>query len=439
MSMTMNKTVKQGGVLELPPAESQLCIDWQQRVGEVFAEFGFSRLDTPCILPLEVLRGKGEAADKQMFSVVGGQGEDSHATRGLRYDLTVPLARTVALFKNDIRFPARLCQIGNVWRGERQAAGRYREFIQADCDVLSRGRIPLAIDAELIELANVALQKIGVEAVSRVSNRKIIAGLLQGLGVEAEKTTPAMRAIDKLDRLGPTEVRHLLEDEVGIGPEESRLCLRLAEIKTEDCSFVDRVQALGVEHALLTEGLRELSEVVQFLAVLGRGTVVADLSIARGLDYYTGTVYEATLIDFPDDGSIAAGGRYENLVGGFAKERIAGVGISLGLTRIFSILRNHGRLKPPGKLTQVLVAWPRGVSAERVAETARKLRGRGMRVEVFAGGPAKLDKQLAFALETGIQYVWFPWENPEVKNLDAGHQVAADPDSWTPGPAHRSI
>jgi len=266
------------------------------------------------------------------------------------------------------------------------------------------------------------------------NNRKVAEGFYRGLGIA--DPVPVLRTVDKIDKVGPAEVRRLLVEQVGCTAAQAEACLGLAAIRTADGSFADQVRALGVSDDLLDEGLAELAALVEEVHQAAPGLLVADLRIARGLDYYTGTVYETTLAGHEDLGSICSGGRYDDLARG-AEEVYPGVGISLGVTRLLGRLFGRGALRPSRPTpTCVLVALPTEADRPASAATARALRGRGIAAEV-APEPVKFGKQIRYAERRGIPYVWFPGRDggpDEVKDIRSGAQVPADAAAWQPEP-----
>ncbi|MFD0775290.1 histidine--tRNA ligase [Streptomonospora algeriensis] len=411
---------------------------WLDHIRTGFERYGFASIETPSVESLDVLTAKGETSQEvyTLHRLQGAaEGDSSDARLGLHFDLTVPFARYVAQHFNELTFPFKRYQMQRVWRGERPQEGRFREFTQCDIDVINVDQVPLHFDAELPRTVHEVLSGLDLPAWTiSVNNRKVLQGYYEGLGI----TDPVavIRAVDKLHKIGAEGVRAILVEQVGLSGEQAAACLELAAVKGADTSVVTEVKRLGVHSELLEEGLEELGFVLESLADLPAGTVVADLSIARGLDYYTGTVYEAAFDDDPGYGSICAGGRYEDLAGEFIRRRLPGVGISIGLTRIFAKLVAEGRITPGRSCpTEVLVAVP---SAERRGEALRtgaQLRDRGINTEVFHQA-AKLGKQIQYASRKGIGHVWFPpfedGKDHEVKNLDSGEQTTADPASWRP-------
>ncbi|WP_304451545.1 histidine--tRNA ligase [Nocardiopsis sp. YSL2] len=407
---------------------------WLDHIRAGFESFGFASVETPSVESLDVLMAKGETSQEvyTLHRLQADAKDDSDARLGLHFDLTVPFARYVAQHFNELTFPFKRYQTQRVWRGERPQEGRFREFTQCDIDVINVDSVPLHFDAELPRIVHQVLSGLDLPAWTlNVNNRKVLQGFYEGLGVK--DPVAVIRAVDKLHKIGDEGVREILHGD-GLTGEQADACLALARIRGADVA--ERVAALGVTSELLTEGLDELTFVLDELADLPEGSVVADLSIARGLDYYTGTVYEASFDDDPGYGSICAGGRYENLAGQFIRRRLPGVGISIGLTRIFAKLVAEGRIEE-GRVcpTDVMVVVP---GAERRAEALRTgalLRERGFNTEVFHS-TAKVGKQIQYAAKKGIPFVWFPpFEDGgahEVKEMGSGEQAPADPTDWRP-------
>jgi len=424
------------GFPEWLPEQRLIELRWMDTIRRVFESYGFCSIETPSVEAIEILLAKGET-DKEIYAVQRLQLDDevSEARLGLHYDLTVPLARYVAEHFQNLVFPFKRYQIQRAWRGERPQEGRYREFYQCDIDVINPDHLPLQFDADMPAIMYEILFRLQMgDFQIRISNRKILEGFCRGLGIDYP--IAVIRLVDKLDKIGKKGVLSLLESDLTLPHKVALRCLALANIRTTDLSFVERVQALGVVSDLLNEGLEELAYVIEALRTLPSGILLADLSIARGFDYYTGTVYEAKLLDFPAYPSICSGGRYDNLAGAFINRKLPGVGISLGLTRLFAKLVTEKRLRVGSKCpTQVLVIFPRAERREEAIRTANTLRERGLNVELYHA-PAKLAQQLRYASRKGIPYVWFPpFEEGgmhEVKHMASEKQEVADPAAWSP-------
>lgn len=434
------KPVAISGFPEWLPEVRLVEQQWLDRIRAIYESYGFCSLETPSVEALEVLMAKGETS-QEVYTLSrlqgapsNGQGGDD-SRLGLHFDLTVPMARYVAQHFNDLVFPFKRYQIQRVWRGERPQEGRFREFTQCDIDVINSDHVPLHFDAELPRIIHEVLTDLDVGAFALgINNRKVLQGFYEGLGI----TDPlgVIRIADKLAKIGPDAVGKLLTAELGLDAKAVTACLDLAQIRGTNSGVVAEITALGSSGELLEQGLTELAYVLDALADLPTGSVVADLSIARGLDYYTGTVYEGTLLDAPGFGSICSGGRYDNLAGSFIRRDLPGIGMSIGLTRIFAKLVADGKIGGgPKSPSHLLVVIP---SEERRAEalaTAGVLRARGFNVETYHAAD-KLKKQLTYGSRKQIPYIWFPpfedGKPHEIKDMAAGEQLAADPATWKP-------
>jgi len=407
---------------------------WIDQIRRAFERYGFCSIETPSVESLEVLTAKGETS-QEVYTLRRLQADtdgESDARLGLHFDLTVPFARYTAQHFNDLVFPFKRYQIQRVWRGERPQEGRYREFTQCDIDVINLDEVPLAYDAEMPRIIHEILTGLDLPPWSiSINNRKVLQGFYEGLGIGDPMAV--IRAVDKLDKIGTEGVGRILSD-LGLAPQQVTACLDLARVRSTDASVTDEIAALGVKSDLLTEGLDELAFVLNELRDLPTGTIVADLSIARGLDYYTGTVYEGKFTDWPGYGSICSGGRYENLAGSFIRRSLPGIGMSIGLTRIFAKLVAEGLLETGPKCpTDVLVVVPSDERRPLATAVAAQLRDRGYNVEVYHQSD-KVAKQLRYASRKNIPFVWFPpFEDGrphEVKDLASGEQAPAEPDTW---------
>ena len=398
----------------------------------IFELHGFASIETRSVEPLEQMLRKGEI-DKEVYLLRRLQASEGEADPGLglHFDLTVPFARYVLENAGHLEFPFRRYQIQKVWRGERPQDGRFREFTQADIDVVDRDTLAFHHDAEMAVVMATLLAELPIpRAIVQVNNRKLAEGFFSGVG--ADDTAAVLRNVDKLDKIGPAKVTDLLVSDAGLTPVAAQACLQLASIRTTDTSFVEQVRALGVRNDLLEEGLDELARVVAAANAVVPGAVVADLKIARGLDYYTGTVYETQLVGHENVGSIASGGRYDSLASD-GRQTYPGVGISLGVTRLVSVLLGRdlvsvSRSVPSAVLVAVIDEEQR-VASEAVATS---LRARGIPCEV-APKADKFGKQIRHADRRGIPFVWFPDAGGDsVKDIRSGDQASADPSTWNP-------
>ena len=428
------------GFPEYLPAQRIIEQHFLDVIRETFELHGFPSIETRAVEPVERLLGKGGDADKEIYGVTRladtSEGRrDSDAELGLHFDLTVPFARYVLENAGHLAFPFRRHQIQKVWRGERPQEGRYREFTQADIDVVDVGELAPHFEAEMPLVIAEVFRKLPVgQMVIQVNNRKIPEGFYLGIGVEDVAGT--LRIVDKLDKVGPTKVKDLLV-EAGRTPEQADQCLALAAIRSEDLAFVEQVRALGVQHPTLDEGLDALAAVISAGIDNAPGALVADLKIARGLDYYTGTVYETQLVGFESWGSFCSGGRYDSLASD-GRTTYPGVGISIGVSRLLGLLIGKGLLRSSRSTPAcVLIAVNDEESRAGSTHVATGLRARGIPCEV-APKPAKFGKQIRYAERRGIPYVWFPGAGEQgdvggsVKDIRSGDQVDADATVWSP-------
>ncbi len=436
----MARNASLSGFPEWLPQErlvEQHVLDTLRRIFELH---GFSSIETRAVETVGQLLRKGEI-DKEVYALSRLQDDDGNDTSAakndphqlaLHFDLTVPFARYVVENAGYLSFPFRRYQIQKVWRGERPQEGRAREFTQADIDVVADGELPFRYDVELALVIAEALSALPIPAFKlRINNRKLAEGFYRGIGLT--DTAGVLRSIDKLEKIGAEAVARLLQSELGATAEQAAQALALASIRTEDTSFVEQVRALGVTDELMEEGLNELEQVIAAAVKSAPGSVVADLSIARGLDYYTGTVYETVLVGHEALGSICSGGRYDALASK-GNRKFPGVGLSIGVTRLVArILSQEFATASRSVPTAVLVTLADEDSWGAAQEVAGALRARGISTEVAAKAE-KFGKQIKYADKRGIPYVWFTDDNGvhQVKDIRSGEQVAADPVTWLP-------
>lgn len=423
------------GYTEWLPEARMVELQWLDHIRSVFESYGFCSIETPSVEAVDALVAKGGDTDKEIYALrrlqeVPGESEPRVA---LHYDLTVPMARYVAQHYNGLVFPFKRYQIQRAWRGERPQEGRFREFYQCDIDIVDNESVSMTFDAELPLIVYKVLKGLDIGPFSiHINNRKVLQGFYEGLGIKCVQE--AIRVADKFDKIGASGVEMALVDDLKLAPATAKKCVSLAQIKTPDVSFESRIRELGVTSTMMDQGIEELRFVLQHLQDLPQGFVWADLSIARGLDYYTGTVYEGKLTNYPTYPSICSGGRYENLVGAYLRRKLPGVGMSIGLTRIFSKLLKEGQISlGPKSPTDMLVAFPPGMDRARVRSLAERYRDRGCRVEMFHEDK-RIQAQLKYASRKGIPYVVFPGENgeaDEVKDLRTSMQIKVD-ETWLP-------
>ena len=417
------------GFPELLPAERNVELHVLDHLRQVFELHGFASVETRAVETTDTLLKKGEI-DKEVYVLkrIHAGEEEGDAGLGLHYDLTVPFARYVVENAGHLEFPFRRYQIQRVWRGERPQQGRFREFTQADIDVVAQDELPFHFDVEVAQVMAEALGGLPVPPLTlQISNRKVLDGFYRGLGIA--EPAAVMQVVDKLDKMPPDAVAAQLA-ELGLTDEQARSVLALAEISTPDTSFVERVRQLDVSHELLDTGLAELAQVIGSVRSVDGVTVVADLRIARGLDYYTGTVFETRMEGYDQLGSICSGGRYDQLASD-GRHTYPGTGISLGISRLLVPLLADGLTSDRSVPSAVLVALVDEESRDISDEVAGRLRARGIPTEVAAAAQ-KLGKQSRYAERRGIPFVWFPGQSHEVKDIRSGDQVAADPDEWNP-------
>jgi histidyl-tRNA synthetase len=419
------------GFPEFLPTQRIVELHVIETVRQTFELHGFASIETRAAEPLDQLLRKGEI-DKEVYLLRRLlAADDDTSALGLHYDLTVPFARYVLENAGKLEFPFRRYQIQKAWRGERPQEGRFREFTQADIDVVGRGVLPFHHDVEIARVMAEALSRLPVPPLRlQINNRKLIEGFYRGVG--ARDPGAVMRVIDKLDKVPVDVIAKMLADDAGLSDAQIAQCVALADIRTPDTSFAARVRALGVEHELLDQGLAELQAVVagSASAANDRFTVEADLRIARGLDYYTGTVFETRMAGFEGIGSICSGGRYDSLASD-GRVTYPGVGISLGISRMLVPLLARGWLTASRSVpSAVLVALPSDDDRARSDAIAQMLRARGIATEV-APAATRYGRQIRFAERRGIPYVWFP-DSGDVKDIRSGDQVPADPATWSP-------
>jgi len=461
--MSQNKVYKPkpiSGFPEYLPEVRLVEQQWLDHIRSTFESYGFCSIETPSIEELDVITAKGEV-DKEIYVLKRLHEEESGQEAGkaegltgtnkkdarlaLHFDQTVPLARYVAQHFNELVFPFKRYQIQRVWRGERPQAGRFREFTQCDIDVINVDALPLHFDAGMPAIIWEVLSSLpgmegGKNIQLRISNRKILMGLCDVIGVD--DSAKVIRIIDKKDKIGEDDAIADLLD-MGVNDEQAAAIIELYSIRTSASEisgllrdFIARNDVIARSDSdaaiqTLNEGVEELTFVMDRLGHLPEGAVVADLSIVRGLDYYTGTVYETVFTDDPGYGSICSGGRYDDLASSYINKSLPGVGISIGFSRLFARLLEQGKLDTTRKSpVDVLMLLPHESQHEIAVKTAQTLRQKGHKVEMYHKAQ-KLQKQLSYAEKKGIPYVWFPGDG-EVKNMSTSEQSKADPENWNP-------
>lgn len=420
------------GTLELLPRDQIAFQDLLDRIRAVYQRFGFLPVETPVMELSEVLLTKsgGETERQVYFLQSTGTLQAADAPAGglpelaLRFDLTVPLARFVAEHEHQLSFPFRRYQIQRVYRGERAQRGRFREFYQCDIDVVGKDQLSVRYDAEMPAVISAVFEELDIGAFTiHLNNRKLMRGFLEGLGVaEHERQQQVLREVDKLDKRGAEHVREMLAGE-GIGLDAGAIGRLLAFVQVRSSSHADalaRLAAFAPGSEVFEAGRRELREVLELIRAMGvpESHYALNLSIARGLDYYTGTVYETTLDAYPQIGSICSGGRYENLAGHYTRSHLPGVGISIGATRLFWQLREAGLLDTADSTVEVMVSQLDEARLPRYLELAALLRAAGINTEVQME-PRKLAKQFQYADRSGIRFVVMLGEDEDARGVVA--------------------
>jgi len=403
------------GFMELAPAEQIKFNQIMDIIKSTYEEFGFAPLDTPALELSEVLLAKaGGETEKQIYRFMRGDTDIS-----MRFDLTVPLARYVVMNQNTLTFPFKRYQIGKVYRGERAQKGRFREFYQADIDVIGMDKLDISYDAEMPAIIYNVFKKLGLSKfVINISNRKLLKGLMESLGL-ADKSAEVLRIVDKIAKIGKDKV---VEELVNIGLDKKSIdtIIRFIEIDGEDKKVFESLQSFGIKNEIFTEGISELTEVINSLAALGvpKNNYKINLTITRGLDYYTGTIYETMLDDYPQFGSICSGGRYDDLAGFYTDKKLPGVGISIGLTRLFASLLENDLIKPTAATpANVMVVPITNAEKEYALSLGADLRALGIKVLTFTEDN-KFKAKLNYANKVGVPFVAIIGED-EVKNRTA--------------------
>lgn len=414
--------------MELLPAEQILFNKYAQIIKETFEEYGFAPQDTPIVENAEVLFAQiGEDTKKEIYRFTKGDDE-----LGLRFDLTVPLARYVSMYSNNLTFPFRRYQIGKAYRGERPQKGRFREFYQADIDIIGNGSLAIVNDAEIPAVINRVFEKLNLgDFVIKISNRKILSGLLEELGV-GEKRDEVLRAVDKIDKVGLETAKQMLID-LEIKSVDADKILSFVEITGSNEKILETLKKMEIGSELFITGVAELAEVVEKARNFGvpEKNMQINLGIARGLSYYTGTVYETVLLDERVKGSVCGGGRYDNLTESYTEQKFPGVGISIGLTRLFSQLLDAGVIKAMVATPARVLVVPMEADMPFSLEVAAELRSLGVPTELYTEDD-KFKKKLTYANKIGVPFVAIIGEDEvtkkkvALKNMTTGEQELLD-------------
>lgn len=389
------------GFMELLPQEQILFNQMKEKIKNSYEKFGFLPINTPIIEKAEVLLAKaGGETEKQIYRF--NKGENDLA---LRFDLTVPLAKYVTEYYNDLSFPFRRYQIGKVYRGERPQKGRFREFYQCDIDIIGDGELSIINDAEIPSIIYATIKELGFEDFTIcINNRKILNGLFKELNQENE-SVEIMRIIDKLEKIGVDNVVESLRD-LQVPQEAIDKMMKFIQIEGTNDEKISQLESLNFKNDVFNEGLEELKTVIKYIKIFGvpESHFKVDLTIARGLDYYTGTVYETFLNEYREVGSVCSGGRYDNLAEFYTDRKMPGVGVSIGLTRLFYKLNELQAIRETQKsIAKVLVA-PMTENIETALETASYLRNKGINTEVYLENK-KIKTKFKYADRLQIPYV----------------------------------
>jgi len=402
MSKNIVKPSTLPGFMELLPKDQILFNKIKDTIRKTYESFGFIPIDTPLIERSEILLAKGGGeTEKQIYRFTKGDTD-----MALRFDLTVPLARYVAQHFPNLTFPYRRYHIGKVYRGEKSQRGRFREFYQCDVDIIGNGKLSVVYDAEIPSIIYATFRNLGFEDFTvKINNRKVLNGFFASLNISS--TADVLRSIDKLEKIGDRGVRAELK-ELGLPESIVDRILRFIKIQGSDGEKLEALKALDIANEIFREGIEELETVIDYVKSFGvpEKNYMIDLTIARGLDYYTGTVYETFLDDYPEIGSVCSGGRYDNLAEFYTIQKLPGVGISIGLTRLFYQLNEAGLLEgdAPSTLTKVLVVPMDETCNEYSIKVANILREEGIVSEVHFE-EAKVGKKLNYANKLDIPYV----------------------------------
>ena len=412
------------GFLELLPKEQILFNELMDKIKNSYEKFGFLPLDTPILELSEVLLAKaGGETEKQIYRFTKGESDIS-----LRFDLTVPLAKYVAEYYHELSFPFRRYQIGKVYRGEKPQKGRFREFYQCDIDVINENELSIATDAEMPSIIYYTFQELGFgDFTIFINNRKILNGLFASLAIE-EEATEILRMIDKIDKIGEQAVKKEL---LTLNIPECKVdkILEFIQIQGTTEEKIEKLKQLDIQNEMFQKGLEELIEVVKYIPLYGvpEENFKIDLKIARGLDYYTGTVYETFLNDYRELGSICSGGRYENLADYYTDKKLCGVGISIGLSRLFYKLNEMGLIEAKKKTTAEVLILPMDEKLDYSLEVGTKLREKGIHTEVYLENK-KIKAKMKYADRLGMKFVIVIGEEETqegkvtLKNMETGEQ-----------------
>ena len=419
------------GFMELLPNEQILFDQIKQTIEDSYKTFGFLPIDTPIIELSEVLLAKaGGETEKQIYRFERGDTDLS-----LRFDLTVPLAKYVAKNYGNLSFPFRRYQIGKVYRGEKAQKGRYREFYQCDIDIIGDETLDIINDAELPSIIYFTFKKLGFDDFTiKINNRKILNGLYESIG-QKDHSVEIMRIIDKIDKIGVQAVEEELK-KLGISEDVIDKIISFIKIDGSSDEKIDKLETLKIENEVYRQGVRELKDVVKYVRMFGipENNFTVDLTIARGLDYYTGTVYETFLNDYRELGSVCSGGRYENLAENYTDKKLPGVGVSIGLTRLFYKLNELNIIKADKKSISDILIIPMTENLQVPIKLATELRKLKVNTEIYLNNK-KIKAKMKYANKLEIPYVIVIGDDEissgkiKVKNMETGEEVQCDIDA----------
>ena len=419
------------GFMELLPEDQILFNKIYDTIREVYESFGFLPLDTPVIELSEVLLAKaGGETEKQIYRFTKGDND-----LALRFDLTVPLARYVAQHSGQLTFPFKRYQMSKVYRGERPQKGRFREFYQCDIDIIGNEELDIAYDAEMPAVIYNVFRKLDFGKFTiRLNNRKVLNGFFESLGLE-KQISDILRNIDKLDKIGRDNVIEELE-KLGIEKDKIDSIVDFISISGTESEKISALRALNIDNEKFTEGVCELEKVTEYMKDFGidEDYFTIDLTIARGLDYYTGTVYETVLDDYRSLGSVCSGGRYDNLTEYYTNTKLPGIGISIGLTRLFSQLKDAGIIKAERSSLVDCLVVPMGVDMSYVLKTAKAVRDAGLVTDVYYADKG-MKQKMKYANKLGIPFVAVIGEDEvntntvSLKNMATGEQITVSIDN----------
>ena len=413
------------GFMELLPDEQILFDQMKDKIEETYKKFGFLPIDTPIIESSEVLLAKaGGENEKQIYRFNKGDADLS-----LRFDLTVPLAKYVAKNYGNLSFPFRRYQIGKVYRGEKAQKGRYREFYQCDIDIIGDGELDIINDAELPSVIYTLFKELGFNDFTiKINNRKILNGLFESLSKKDVESIEILRIIDKIDKIGKQAVIEELE-KINLSNEDINKIIEFIGIQGTTDEILEQISNLSIESETYKIGVNEIKEVIKYIRMFGipEENFIVDLTIARGLDYYTGTVYETFLNDYRELGSICSGGRYENLSENYINKKLPGVGISIGLTRLFFKLNELNIIKADKKSISDILIIPMIEDLQKPVEIANQLRKIGVNTEIYLNNK-KIKAKMKYADKLKIPYVLIIGEDEiqqnsvKIKNMSTGEE-----------------